>query len=258
MDSAEGGHASTAPKQAKAKHSCARCGAEPARLRCGGCKAQWYCKKACQVAAWKAGHKAECSGRKPVELGEGGLGRGLADAVRICSRGVDCAVKTRTRKPTVDEFAIPATDIGAGNFSRVMKATHLKTKEVFALKQLDKAKIARLRKRHPNVNNEILMEKRVLSKLRHPGIIRLYHTFQVGGLRAGLGVDCRQHLTLAWLWQDAGHLYFLLEHVDGSELWKLLMEDEHQVGMALTHARYFTRQILVALEYLHSQRIVHR
>ena len=83
------------------------------------------------------------------------------------------AVKTRAKKPHV------ATDIGSGNFSRVMRARHKKTNEVFALKQLEKVKIARLRKRHPNVNNEIMMEKRVLSKLNHPGIVRLYHTFQV-------------------------------------------------------------------------------
>lgn len=36
-----------------------------------------------------------------------------------------------------------------------------------------------MKKRHPNVNNEILMERRALTKLKpHPNIIELYHTFQ--------------------------------------------------------------------------------
>ena len=34
-------------------------------------------------------------------------------------------------------------------------------------------------RRHPNINNEILMEKRALNQLVHPNIVRLHHTFQV-------------------------------------------------------------------------------
>ena len=192
---------------------CDNCGKSPAKLRCTGCKAVWYCRRKCQVAGWKAGHKAVC--KKPesrtasatvtravtlVHVWGVGAARAATGPLLCAWIGhspqshmacpvfrVRRAVKTRTKKPHVDEFAIAATDIGAGNFSRVMRARHKKTNEVFALKQLEKVKIARLRKRHPNVNNEIMMEKRVLSKLNHPGIVRLYHTFQVQwpGRRAG-------------------------------------------------------------------------
>lgn len=69
--------------------------------------------------------------------------------------------------------------LGEGNFSRIMLATHIASGETFALKVIEKQRIKRLRVRHPNIFNEINMEKQVLNKLRHPNIIRLYHTFQV-------------------------------------------------------------------------------
>jgi hypothetical protein len=40
---------------------CAWCGvASQQLLRCGRCKAAWYCGVDHQRAAWKAGHKREC------------------------------------------------------------------------------------------------------------------------------------------------------------------------------------------------------
>ena len=43
---------------------CAYCGkdVQPGEKfkQCSKCKAQWYCSKACQVEAWKAGHKKDC------------------------------------------------------------------------------------------------------------------------------------------------------------------------------------------------------
>jgi hypothetical protein len=42
---------------------CSWCGkAAPNLLRCGRCKAAWYCGPDHQRAAWKAGHKEECGG----------------------------------------------------------------------------------------------------------------------------------------------------------------------------------------------------
>jgi hypothetical protein len=41
---------------------CAWCGKlAPNLLRCGRCKAAWYCGVDHQRAAWKAGHKHECA-----------------------------------------------------------------------------------------------------------------------------------------------------------------------------------------------------
>jgi serine/threonine protein kinase len=38
--------------------------------------------------------------------------------------------------------------------------------------------VERVKKRHANVHNEIQMERRVLSRIRHPNIVELYHSFQ--------------------------------------------------------------------------------
>ena len=95
----------------------------------------------------------------------------------------------KERKVGINEFEIQE-DLGEGNFSNVVKATHKITKESFALKSIEIKKVKRLRIRHPNIDNEIMMEKSVLSKLKHPGVIEMYHTFK-----------------------DALNLYFLLEYV---------------------------------------------
>ena len=58
-----------------------------------------------------------------------------------------------------------------------------------------------MKKRHPNINNEILMEKRTLNKLSHPGIEILFNTFQ-----------------------DYGTLYYQLEYLPGHDLWYHLHE----------------------------------
>lgn len=47
---------------------------------------------------------------------------------------------------------------------------------------MDKQHIQRLQVRHPNVINEIQMEKKVLNQLVHPNVIRMYQTFQVRDL----------------------------------------------------------------------------
>lgn len=93
------------------------------------------------------------------------------------------------RKFRHEEFAISATDIGHGNFSRVQKARHRVTGEFFALKEIEKAKVQRLARRHPNIRKEIIMEKDLLSTLSHPGVVRLFGTFQVRASRLGFDSD---------------------------------------------------------------------
>ena len=71
-----------------------------------------------------------------------------------------------------------------------------------ALKYVEKAAIDKIKKRHPNVHNEVKMEKRALNKLQtmnggpHPGIITLHATFQ-----------------------DYYTLYYLVELCRGGEMW---------------------------------------
>lgn len=121
-----------------------------------------------------------------------------------------------------------------------------------------------MKRRHPNINNEILMEKRVLHKLDHPGIVNLYATFQ-----------------------DAGTLYYMNEYIGGGDLWTNLHEIIYettntsgsinlsdadfldaqsvrkgatgaQVGIHWSHLRFYFAQMISAVEHMHRCGIVHR
>lgn len=138
------------------------------------------------------------------------------------------------RKVGINEFEI-LEDLGEGNFSNVVKARHKITNENFALKSIEIKKVKKLRIRHPNIDNEIMMEKSVLAKLDHPGIVKMYHTFK-----------------------DASNLYFLLEYCPGGEVWSKLKMGDEMVGLNDSQARTYASQIVSALTYLHTQGIVHR
>lgn len=64
------------------------------------------------------------------------------------------------------------------HFHPFYKAEHKRTRKAFAVKMIEKAEVSRLKRRHQNVYNEIFMEKRALTKLAHPNIIRMHSTFQ--------------------------------------------------------------------------------
>ena len=65
-----------------------------------------------------------------------------------------------------------------------------------------------MERRHKNINNEIMMEKRVLNKLSHPNIVIMYGTFQ-----------------------DEGSLYYHMEFLAGGELWGLTREKDDKSGL---------------------------
>jgi serine/threonine protein kinase len=65
-----------------------------------------------------------------------------------------------------------------------------------------------MERRHKNINNEIMMEKRVLNKLNHPNIVVMFGTFQ-----------------------DEGSLYYHMEFCAGGELWGLTREKDSKSGL---------------------------
>lgn len=95
------------------------------------------------------------------------------------------------RTPSIKEFARTTkhsgddtyNPLGEGNFSTVVICTHKVTHEKFALKIIEKEECKKLAKRqHPNVYNEVAMERRVLTQddrlSDNVNIIRAYHTMQ--------------------------------------------------------------------------------
>lgn len=63
-------------------------------------------------------------------------------------------------RPRPNDFLI-LEDLGEGNFTKVVKAQYKKTGYVYAIKTIEKATVERTKRRHPNIYNEIMMEKRV-------------------------------------------------------------------------------------------------
>lgn len=153
--------------------------------------------------------------------------------------GIKTATDPRLR-PTPAELQTLG-ELGQGNFTRILHVLHRGTQEHFALKVIEKAQLARVRARHPNVANEINMERRLLSRLRgHPNLVELYHAFQ--------DQDC---------------LYYLLEHCAGGEVWQRLQRRTStgasvSVGAPPSLARFWAAEVGAALEYLRGRGVVHR
>ena len=80
-------------------------------------------------------------------------------------------------RPKPGDFDI-VDEIGDGNFSKIYKASLKSNKKVFAIKVIEVQTVERMKRRHRNINNEIMMEKKVLSKLNHPNVVTLYSIFK--------------------------------------------------------------------------------
>ena len=63
--------------------------------------------------------------------------------------------------------------IGKGGFGKVWKVQHKKSKQVYALKEMYKAKIITKKS-----INSVMNERKLLSKLNHPFIINMQYVFQ--------------------------------------------------------------------------------
>lgn len=146
--------------------------------------------------------------------------------------------------------------LGEGNYSQVFVVRHIVTNEQFALKILDKSRVQQLAKRqHPNVYNEIEMEKRVLGK-------RLVVTSQDMNKEDFLQ-GSKRIVRLYYTFQDYNHLYYLMDLPSkglygGGDLWSTLRFRSKMVGTHPSLAKVHLGQLLQALEFIHSRGIVHR
>ncbi|SCV30566.1 related to ankyrin repeat [Fusarium fujikuroi] len=126
-----------------------------------------------------------------------------------------------------DEFNINKT-IGLGSGSRVYLA-QLKsdTRAFFAIKVLKKAHILKtMQIRHTVDQRAILMD------VSHPFLAELYGTFQ-----------------------DTRSLYMVMEFVEGGELFTLLRQVKR---FRTVVAKFYSAQVVLAVDYLHSKDIIHR
>lgn len=156
------------------------------------------------------------------EWKERGAARGIQREIDRDGRPV-----TKVVKKGVKDFNFGRT-LGEGSYSTVIAATDRQTLREYAVKVLDKKHIIRERK-----VKYVSIEKDTLNRLTdHPGIVRLYYTFQ-----------------------DERSLYYVLDVASGGELLGVLKRmgtfDEECT-------RFYGAQILDAVDYMHSRGVIHR
>ncbi|KAL9069711.1 MAG: hypothetical protein Q9157_006061 [Trypethelium eluteriae] len=162
----------------------------------------------------------------PLPSSEEWRERGAAVGVR---RELDASGRpvTRVVKKGVKDFEFGRT-LGEGSYSTVLAATDRQTGREYAIKVLDKRHIIKEKKvKYVNI------EKDTLNRLTdHPGVVRLYYTFQ-----------------------DERSLYFVLDLATGGELLGVLKKLS---TFDLECAKFYSAEILDAVEYMHLRGIIHR
>ena len=161
--------------------------------------------------------------------------RQRVEDARIAAEGIKTAKDPR-RRPRVKEFQV-LEELGHGNFSSIVRARHKTCGEEFALKMIHKRDVERTKRRHPNVVNEVHMEKRMLLKLRgHSNVVYLFSTMT-----------------------DYTTLYYLMELAPGGEVWSRLTHRQRSVGApGRSLAVFWSAELLRALSHLHGRGVVHR
>lgn len=118
-------------------------------------------------------------------------------------------------------------ELGRGAAGRIHLALDVETDELVAVKHLSEDAVSR----HKNAIARFMREVRILSRLRHPNLVRI--------VRCG---------------RSKGRPYFAMEYVDGQTLNAILARRPLDLDVALRIAEKLAR----ALDYIHEHGIVHR
>ncbi|KAL8162075.1 hypothetical protein V2J09_013564 [Rumex salicifolius] len=133
---------------------------------------------------------------------------------------------------------------GVGSYSKVVRAKKKDTGIVYALKIMDKKFITK-----ENKTAYVKLERIVLDQLDHPGIIRLYFTFQ-----DTYSLCIYFHLIISdplfFVYEDMA-----LESCQGGELFDQITRKGR---LSEDEARFYAAEVVDALEYIHGMGLIHR
>ncbi|KAK4758001.1 hypothetical protein SAY87_019302 [Trapa incisa] len=145
---------------------------------------------------------------------------------RDLQRSKSFAFRAPQENFTIQDFELGKI-YGVGSYSKVVRAKKKDTGLVYALKIMDKKFITKESK-----TAYVKLERIVLDQLDHPGIVRLFFTFQ-----------------------DTFSLYMALESCEGGELFDQITRKGH---LSEEEACFYAAEVVDALEYIHSLGLIHR
>ncbi|KAK1723486.1 kinase-like domain-containing protein [Colletotrichum acutatum] len=135
-------------------------------------------------------------------------------------------VENRAGKLKIEDFELLKV-VGKGSFGKVMQVRKKDTNRIYALKTIRKAHIiSRSEVAHT------LAERSVLAQINNPFIVPLKFTFQ-----------------------SPEKLYFVLAFVNGGELFHHLQKEQR---FDVNRSRFYTAELLCALECLHGFNVIYR
>lgn len=134
-------------------------------------------------------------------------------------------VKLKTEL-TIKDFEI-VKPISKGAFGRVFLAKKRATNDLFAIKVIRKSDMIR-----KNMVTHVLAERRVMALSKTPFVVKLYFAFQ-----------------------SKEYLYLVMEYLIGGDLSSLLQATGY---LEEPIAKFYIAEAIAALEYLHSNSIIHR
>lgn len=126
-----------------------------------------------------------------------------------------------THKMSIEDFLFHSR-LGKGTFGDVILVTKKTNKQFYACKML--------KKKNLNVNatkENVMTEKNVMKDANHPFIVKLHYSFQ-----------------------DSSTLYFIIDFVEGGELFKYLKK---QGRFPENVASFYAAEVLQVFEYLHEK-----
>ena len=119
--------------------------------------------------------------------------------------------------------------IGSGSFGRVFLVSHNETKELFALKTIEKRKLMMTYGKLDIIFDEI----NIHSKLHHQNVIKLYNVYE-----------------------DNDTINIIMEYAKNGNLYQLIKKEKN--GFSESKAFEYFIQVINAVYYLHNNNIIHR